>query len=340
MEFSAKKIKKLRSELEKLLEGEKNSVISSPINPQCRIVVLIPVYNEEIETLLRPLLSLAAQKDITPDLFEVMIVINNNLNDALTKNEVFLSNQAALKFINLINTPNKKLELRFNKKYQAALKKIRQSKIIVHAVDKSSPQNAEPENCVAHARNRGSLEASVRFLNTPIGLKGVIAMTDADTKVSTNYIRTLIEIYTQYPFLNGVAGITKHEIDTKLTHSDLVEQAFVLHTGRSVNSLMPNEKIIFRRGHKLNHQILVSGQDLTVTIKSWLLAGGVPDRLSGEDFGFGRLVADLPGDIASTNLYTTFPLIRISERAGIGSYGRRVKRIHKSICRIRRSLYS
>ena len=85
--------------------------------------------------------------------------------------------------------------------------------------------------------------------------------------------------------------------------------------------------VAFKKRHGLSFNPLNTGQDIVVPVSSWLLAGGFPDRPSGEDYHFGRLVESLDGDVGVTDKYTVYPLIRLSGRTGLGGYGGRVAKI-------------
>src|SRR4051812_10867135 len=90
------KVAKLQKSLEGLLKQQGRSVIKTQMAKDCGVAVLIPVYNEQISLLIRPLLSLAGQQGVNFSQFEVVLVINNSLNEALGKTEAFLFNQKVL----------------------------------------------------------------------------------------------------------------------------------------------------------------------------------------------------------------------------------------------------
>ena len=159
-----------------------------------------------------------------------------------------------------------------------------------------------------------------------------MAFTDADCRFSPNYIGAILETFKQYPFLNGLSGQLKQEAAPDLPHGELIREMF--HLGQRP-IIEPGETtgntIKFQRKDKLNRQIINNGCNIAVPVKSWLLCGGIPDRPSAEDYNFGIALSCLPGDVAVTDRYTVYQGLRISERAGAGALGRRVKKIHESL---------
>ncbi|MDE2311665.1 MAG: glycosyltransferase family 2 protein [Patescibacteria group bacterium] len=287
----------------------------------CRVAVIIPAYNETPRTLVRPLLSLAVQSGVVFDVFEVLVVVNNSRRQARRRSREFLANQRLLRWLESVAAGSAKDE---------AGKIIHRSGLVVHALDKSSLERTEADNHVGHARNVGCLEASLRFLSGPWRERGILAFTDADCRLSPNYIREIIATFDQYRCLNGLSGALAHEIDETLPNPALVKKAFDAHVGFSDKFYLARGLALKRRDG-LRGPVLLAGANMAVSVSSWLLAGGLPNRPSGEDYYFGRAVEDLPGDVAATDRYTVYPLIRSSERAGLHSYGRRVREITAAV---------
>ena len=71
--------------------------IREPMLSGCRLAVLIPVYGENFNMVLRPLLSLAVQRDVQPEQFEIEMVINNKKSEAKSKSAEYKLNQKNLK---------------------------------------------------------------------------------------------------------------------------------------------------------------------------------------------------------------------------------------------------
>lgn len=332
-QISVEDIKKLRLGIKKLLAQEGKSVAPAVMSPLCKAAVLVPAYMEDIATLLRPLLSLARQQEAGIEEFEVVVIVNNNRREAQDKSPAYLANQRILKFLRFLSE-GQKVSPDFTNQELAAAQEIKNSGLRIIVIDKSSLAFADKKNHVAHARNRGCLEITARFLSNGRNEQGIIAMTDCDCAVSPGYIRSIIDAFEKHKFLNGLCGAMEHEIDKTLPYQSSVKQAFDAHVGFT-GRFFPAKKyaggMAFKKKHHLVYEPLNTGQDMVVPVRSWLLAGGFPDRPSGEDFHFGRVVEKLKGDIAVTDNYTIYPLIRLSGRTGLGGYGGRVKKIVKSV---------
>src|SRR4029077_906363 len=125
------------------------------------------------------------QKDVAFKNFEVAIIVNNSKLEAAQQTAAFLANQEMLKFLaDLKNPAAKELNPEINS--------IKNSGLIINAIDKSSLENSDEENHIGHARNRGCMEITNRFLSTPVGTEGIISMIDCDCRVSENYISSII----------------------------------------------------------------------------------------------------------------------------------------------------
>lgn len=156
--------------------------IETPQNPQCEFAIVIPVYNEKPERILRQIESLKNQKDIDPSQFEIIYVVNNDLPVENPKSkEVVAANQKVIEILRGVSGLN------------------------LFVIDKSSPGN-EIEKCnVGKARNRGVAEASLRFYEG--GKNGTLIQTDADTYFEDpNYLSKLKTITNENPDIIGVAG--------------------------------------------------------------------------------------------------------------------------------------
>ena len=314
------------------MAGERGSAIARPMSPRCRVAVMIPVYNETISTVLRPLLSLAKQQRAAPEVFEVDVIVNNSRQEALEKNPAFFANQQILKFISYLNSSGQKPDPSWNADILKQAKEIKESGIRINAIDKSSLDFAENINQLVHARNRAFMEMARRFCFTGAGLEGIIATTDADCRLAPDFIERIVEIYSEYPFLNGLTGLFDHEIDPAIPYPDLVTKAFEYNIGRSVlgSADWPRGKVVLKKRDKLNYQVLSTGLHMAVPARSWILTGGLAKQVGGEDPAFGRALEELPGDVAKGD-YIVYPLIRISERCGLGCYGRRIKKIARAV---------
>jgi hypothetical protein len=123
-----------------------------------------------------------------------------------------------------------------------------------------------------------------------------------------------------------------HEIDPVIPYADFVKKAFEIHLGQSLleSAGWPPGKVALKKRDNLNCQVLTTGQHMAVPARSWILLGGLTKQVGGEDEAFGSELEDLPGDVAKGG-YIIYPLVRISERCGLGCYGRRIKKIARSV---------
>jgi len=156
--------------------------IKAPQNPECEFAIVIPVYKESPERILKQIESLKNQQNIDPVQFEVIYVVNNDLPN---------------------ENPKSTAVIEANQKVMETLRSG--SGLNIFVIDKSSAGN-EIERCnVGKARNRGVAEASLRFHEN--GKNGVLIQTDADTYFEDqNYLSKLRNITTENPDIIGVAG--------------------------------------------------------------------------------------------------------------------------------------
>jgi len=300
----------------------------------CLVSVLIPVYNESVNTLLYSLSSLARQTSVQPEQYEVIMVISNTRRSAINKVKEFKQNKKTLKFLDFLIKKQSKSPFKINKKQLTAITVIRSAGLIVHALDMSSLPFASEFDSVGAARDRGGAVICQRFLSVPVGRKGIIAMTDCDCRVSPNYIAELIGVFAK-PSINGVAGKWFTEIDPALPYKKLVEMGVAIHFGadHSYKKAQQGKRLplLFQKKDSLKKIILTNGQNMAVTVRAWTGAGGVPHYSSFEDIIFGRRVTSLPGDTVYDPNFYVVTLARISERVGVMGFGRRVKHIVESI---------
>jgi len=304
-------------------------LIKQPMHINCKAAVLIPALNEDIEMLLRPLVSLAEQKKVQPEEFEIIFVINNNKNDARKKSKIFLTNQKALKFLNFLNVQKEKYPPQY-KKYKKQILKIQHSGIYIRVIDKSSLHNADKINNVGSARSSGSLEICRRFSTINKEDSGIIIITDCDCRFSSNYVEKIINDFKKYK-LNALCGRVDLEFSENLPHKELVEKAVKIHLSRGIKIKHKKSGIIFQKHGKIPKPLLKSGANIAVGVSAYLKSGGFEPVSSFEDTDFGLRVCGLLGECAKDFSYTIFVLARPSSRAGGASLGRRVEKIIKAV---------
>jgi len=304
-------------------------LIKHPMHINCKAAVLIPALDEDIEMLLRPLVSLAEQQNVKPEEFEIVFIINNNKSEARKKSEVYLTNQKALKFLIFLSAQKEKIPAQY-KKYKKQILKIKDSGIHIRVIDKSYFYNADKINNVGSARSTGALEICRRFKAINKADSGIIIITDCDCRFSPNYIEKIISNFKKYK-LNALCGRVDLEFGKDLPHRVLVEKAVKIHLSRGANIKHKKSGIIFQKQGSIQKPLLKSGSNMAVSTLAYLKSGRFKSVSSFEDTDFGKRVCSLPGECAKDFGYRVYVLVRPSLRAGGASLGRRVEKIIRAV---------
>jgi hypothetical protein len=234
-----------------------------------------------------------------------------------------LNNQAVIALIGAINNQNK---FSGSKKQQRQIINIKQSGLIVNLINLSDKKFAPKHNNVGLARDCAAREICLRFQSAKLGDRGVIAMTDCDCRFSSNYIFELIRTFGN-PEVNAVAGNWITEIDKSVPYRKFVRQAVAIHLKNETSRprSLPSRRL------PLKNSVITNGQNLAVSCAAFTAVGGVPHFGSMEDLVFGQKLRGLPGKAIFNPNFFIVGNIRMSERAGMTSFGRRVKSIVESI---------
>lgn len=285
------------------------------MHPECKLAFIIPVFNEDIKTVLIPLKSLSSQVGVAREDFEVVFIVSNNKRHAIKRTAEFLQNQKTIAFL---------------RTYQK-----RHKSLIMHIIDKSSKNTAEKLDSANMARHWAGTKICERFFKLPIGENGIIALSDCDCEFSKNYVAEIIRTFKPLK-VNRVAGKWQTRADKSYPHPQLLKQALAIHGG-----LLTDHKIrvrparraplVFQKGHKLTRPISSTGQNLTVRVRAWLRVGGIGSSYSFDDMIFGYKVSALPGETVYNPNISVCTLARASERVGAVSLGRRIKMIQEAI---------
>lgn len=305
------------------------------MNRDCKVAVLIPVFNESLDMLLRPLLSLARQTRVRSKDFKVAFVVSNNRKKALDRSTEFLQNRKAVAFLRFLNSKKRKCPFSLSLGQERGVLEIRKSGLVVSVLDKTLPQHAEVIDNVGAARDWGGAEICADFLSVHAKENGIIAMTDCDCRVSNNYIYELIKSFKPED-VNVVAGRWLTEVDPALAHGELLRQAFAIHVGGHTDFkyYAESELQMQTKSHKRHGVAKVhmsNGQNMAVRVRAWLASGGVPHISSFEDLIFGQRLSVLPGEMVYNPNFSVITLLRVSERVGMAGIGRRVRTMHSSI---------
>ncbi|GEM_PF-1090003 len=182
---------------ESRLSGE--HLIDTPQNPQCEIAIVVPVYREKPESILKQLESLRAQQGIDLSLVEIIYVVNNDIDDGSPKSEKVLE---------------------ANRKVMETIRGITDLNVFV--IDKSSAGNEIAGCNVGRARNRGVAEASYRFHQNR--KNGILLQTDADTYIEDpHYLANLYKLTQDDPDIIGIAGGIIFEFSPDTEDPDEIE---------------------------------------------------------------------------------------------------------------------
>lgn len=305
--------------------------ISTPMDVECEVSVVIPAYAER-QMILRPLESLIRQTGIEKKQFEVIIVVNNpeevperlavdSEADYQKKIELYQralqENQEVLRLVQLIQ--GQQVELDVSAVEVEAIQRIRDSGLRVFAVDKASKGHTLPQEqaTVGGARNRGVAEAIERFYSQA-KKNGIIVQTDADVRLDEAYLSGAITLFAERPKVVGVSG----KSDFELPWGD----PFYLKT-TLYSDLLRKYELLLRAtyedpsGKKLQKSISFGGANMASRAYETALIGGVPKLYAGEDTAFGEKLKD-EGEVMLTPELVAHPADRYSMRTSGHGYER------------------
>ncbi|MCY0991739.1 glycosyltransferase family 2 protein [Nannocystis sp. ILAH1] len=160
-----------------------NESMSRTQDPNCKLAILVPIFNEDERTIARLLDSLTRQREVAPSEFEVICLVNNDLPGTRKYEEVYGANQRVLRMERLTDPGD-------------------EHRITV--LDCSSP-GKEIAGCnVGKARDRLVHEATKRFRGN--GRNGVLSHVDADVYFNDAlFLRRAIDMFDDHDVI-GVAG--------------------------------------------------------------------------------------------------------------------------------------
>jgi hypothetical protein len=295
------------------------------MDKECKVAVLVPVYDEQPELILRCLASLASQNGVRPQDYEIVINVNNKKSEARQSSAAYLTNQKVLKVLEYLagkTSEDPGLSL-VCKKYLATIKA---GKLNFCFVDSFSLAYASEKNTVGVARDTAARLAVARFSSIR-NYEGIIVSTDADCTFSTNYISEIIKTFSRYP-LNGLCGdLLPEVVIVGENASILLRIAEILNEPRRWPKQLQQEgkNIYFQKRDCPDIQILHTGQNMAFRLIPFIMAGGFTRQAIWEDIDLAKKIRNLPGETAYNSNYFVTTLVRPSERAGFDSFGRRVK---------------
>ena len=271
--------------------------IAIPQNERCEFTIVVPVYNEDLNRILKQLDSIRNQK-IDHALFEVIYVVNNDLDTANIAKDVFERNQRMI----------------------TELRNIKDLPVFV--IDKSSP-GSEIQACnIGKARNRGVAEASLRFYENK--KNGIIIQTDADTYFEDQeYLSKLKSITEKQPDVIGIAGGIVWEFNP-----DTNDEKEIAELKEKMAKLILVEKYtildnFLKDGtvHSSVNEDNFSGPHMISRSFESAVIGGLIDASKGEDPRFGQdlgryAVAHHQKVIGQKDILQVITALRESDRTG------------------------
>ncbi|EKD58339.1 MAG: hypothetical protein ACD_56C00147G0007 [uncultured bacterium] len=281
--------------------------IETLLDKACKVIVVIPVYGER-DYVFRPLESLAKQKDVKPEDFEVIFVLNNPGEEPLrSKKESdvdysrtleqykksLVENKQVMNILEFINGEEKEIGCTEDEMKTIGL--IKESKIKIHIIDKASEGETMAISNVGSARNRGVAEAVARFYEQKKE-NGIIAQTDADTKVDEKYIYNILKLFSEKPELVGAAG--KLQFEQMEKYDPIMVQAGYFAELEYLYWLVTDN--LFARNCKdevgefiETERVHFSGANMLSRAYESAIVGGVPEKKGGEDPEFGFRLAKI-----------------------------------------------
>lgn len=155
-----------------------------PVNPDCKIAIVIPVYKEFLHGRIALLLDELSKQTVKTGAFETILVVNNPaLNTTPAKQEGFEDNKALIEFLRKQHS----LGLFTN----------------VQAVDCTNGEL--PERHIGLIRGLGNEVACSRMAQTKAGRNGIIVQMDADASVDPDFLEKLEGIYEEVPSTESVS---------------------------------------------------------------------------------------------------------------------------------------
>lgn len=336
---------------ESLPDSEKR--IETPMNENCKACVVIPAYGER-GYIFRPLLSLAQQKNVSTDEYELIVVVNNPSEEPkqtlretasdyqrkLTHYKTAIDeNQAVINLIKRIN--GEEVSVATTPEEDQMIETIKASGLKVHVIDKASTGETLPikEANVGGARNRGVAEAVARFCT--LKRDGIIGQSDADTRFDENYVRNLIDAFNSNLSIVGIAGTLEFE-EEETDDNELIR----LITDSGEISYMHDRlfEILSKKEFKEERDVTEGDNDADTDagadVPDWevhfsganmasrayvaALAGGVQKIAGGEDPAFGQAVSKF-GKIVTNKKIITRPANRFSPRTDVDAgHGQRL----------------
>lgn len=232
------------------------------MHPDCRFVIVVPVYHEQWQRLIRQLNSLQQQEGINPAEFEVIYVVNNGPDcPARVRNH----NQRSIHTLRVARAMGMSN---------------------IHVIDAASKGREIPGCNVGKARHLGLEEACRRFEG--IGQDGWIINTDADCHFDDpDYFNKLKALIKQHPDAVAFNGGLEYEFspDPSDRLPDLFRRMYRMRLIIGWHRLSEaidsgNQQQGYRDHFKM------SGAHMIASVSSIRAISGMPQIAAGEDHAF------------------------------------------------------
>jgi hypothetical protein len=151
-----------------------------------------------------------------------------------------------------------------------------------------------------------------------LGKNGIIAHTDADTKLEENYMQHLIRAFKTNPQLAGLGGVDE-DILVNPRDSQSMRHFFIGKMTSQYGFLL---HLLFMS----DPEPFVSFVGSTMATRAFetAMVGGIPKVVGGEDYALGKKIETVGITTNDPNV-VTFPIIRVSSRAATGKGQRMLK---------------
>jgi glycosyltransferase involved in cell wall biosynthesis len=257
------------------------SLIDTPMDKRCRIVVVVPVHREPVHRVVNLLMSIARQRGLSEGMVEVLCVVNNGPDDG-TKiwKAAQLANQLVLDLPLWRNRDGFGAHMRFPAEVLDACREIKES-ISVFAID--VPLLAS--GTVGEACNRGLAEAAVRF--DRVGRNGVVVFLGADCIVDDpDYLFKALNLFESHPKLVAVSAGVRMVFDPDTRDEE--KRAEIAH---DIENVLRRKRMVFLERFRQGEDIGLMADDAFINIiarsadaAAW---NGFPDWNRNEDSMFG-----------------------------------------------------
>ncbi len=187
--------------------------IDQPPNSHLEVCIVVPVRMElHNESILHSLASLAEQT-VSKEQFEIIYVVNNQLQDVTEQNEIFKDNQTLLHILKYINGLEAELPSTLLRHHKKIIERAKLQGVQVRIIDYSTNGFPTAEDMIDPSKKKGigfaryagivaaknRLDQVARDANKD---KMIICHLDADTMVSLNYVQKRKDFFKKNPNLN------------------------------------------------------------------------------------------------------------------------------------------